>query len=80
MSGQKHLVTGKFSQFSHNGLADLVIYLRYAWSSKSRSVSSSKVRTGLINVKNQLSFWSLNDLLSLLFISGQAQARGNYTE
>ena len=36
-------------------------------------------RTCLIYFKNQLRFWSLNDLLNLLFISVEAQAWGNYT-
>ena len=54
--------------------------LRWAWSSESRGVSTSKESTGLICVKNQVNFWSLNDLLSLLFIRVQAQAQGNYTE
>ena len=51
--------------------------LRYPWLSDSRGVSSSKERTSLSYVKNQVSFRSLNDLSSLLFISTQAQAQGN---
>ena len=50
--------------------------LRYPWSSKSRGVSSSKERTGLSYGQNQLCFWSI----SLLFISAQGLALGNYTE
>ena len=52
-------VSHKFAKFN----------LRYPWSSESRGVSSSRERAGLIYGKNQLSFWSLNDVLNLLFIS-----------
>ena len=87
-TGQKNL----FLQFNNNGLAledfnrcfsqiwFTKFNLRYPRSSESRGVSSSKERAGLIYGKNQLSFWSLNNLLSLLFIRAQAQVQGNYTE
>ena len=57
---------------------DLLIFnLCYPCSSKSRGVSSSKERTGLsYGKKKKLCFWSI----SLLFISAQALALGNYTE
>ena len=63
---------------SYNGLADLLI--QFAVSVVERIKTTSKERTGLICVKNQVNFWSLNDLSSLLFIRVQAQAQGNYTE
>lgn len=87
-TGQKNL----FLQFNNNGLAledfnrcfsqiwFAKFNLRYPRSSESRGVSSSKERAGLIYGKNQLSFWSLNNLLSLLFIRARAQVQGNYTE
>ena len=87
-TGQKDPVTRKFLRLSHNGLAPedsnrpfsqvwfANFNLCYPWSSKSRGVSSSKERTGLSYGKNQLCFWSI----SLLFISAQALALGNYTE
>ena len=82
-TGQKNL----FLQFNNNGLAledfnrcfsqiwFAKFNLRYPRSSESRGVSSSKERAGLIYGKNQLSFWSLNNLLSLLFIRARAQHR-----
>ena len=76
-TGQKNSVTRKFLQWTR-WFANSICGERDR--AESRGVSTSKERTGLICVKNQVNFWSLNDLLSLLFIRVQAQAQGNYTE